>query len=83
MNNCFYWVRDYDPNNSPKYIKLNPTGRWKIVYGPQYRDRHTDSNVPIFYIEHQGRFWKSWVIETEIVYRVERCEFINGCTNVN
>ena len=51
MNNCFYWVKDYDPNNSPKYIKLNPTGRWKIVYGPQYRIRYSDANLPILYID--------------------------------
>lgn len=80
MNNCFYWLKeDCASYNPPKYIKLNPTGRWKIVYGPQYRDRNTDINVPIFYIEHQGRFWKFWVAETEIVFLVERGEFINDC----
>jgi hypothetical protein len=72
-------VKDYDSYAPPKYIKLNPTGRYKIVYGPQYKD----VSAPILYIEHQGRFWKSWVIEMEIVERVEKCEFINECVNVN
>jgi hypothetical protein len=75
MNKCFYWVQHYDPYTSPKYIKLIPTGRYKILYGPQY----DNNDEPVLYIEHRGRFLKSWVNENEIVEKVERIEFVNDC----
>lgn len=42
-----------------KQIPLRPTGRWRLVTGPDVEGYRLD-------IEHQGRFFKRWIHEYEI-----------------
>lgn len=68
-----YIIRGYS-----SIVKLNPTGRWKIDYGPYC------IHGPVMYIEHKGRFLKKWIYEEDVVFRSsEIFEYINGCKNVN
>lgn len=62
----------YAGEYSYQYYRIIPTGRWKIVYGPESEDA-------TLYIEHKENFSTRWIIEDEIVFLIPKTEFINNC----
>ena len=58
------WIEGhFNAEGDRTYKKLNPTGRWKIT-----RVALTERRM---YVEHQGRFFKSWIDERDIVFAAE------------
>lgn len=76
---------------SDSIIKLNPTGRWMIKYEDdlfQYYLQNTSGLVgdrklaKILYIEHQGRFFKRWINEDDIINGFAHTrKFVNKCNS--
>ncbi len=63
---CFYIVQ------GSSYTPLKLTGRWKLTFVPYF-------NEPTLYLEHQGRFFKKWISEINIVRGYKQEEYINKC----
>ena len=70
---CFY-IKD-DSNYFIEYNLLKLTGRWKISFVPEH-------NVPILYIEHQGKFFKKWISEMDIIVGYKSIEYINTSESI-
>ncbi len=69
MNEKYFYIKD-DSNYFIHYKLLNLTGRWKISFAPEH-------NVPILYIEHQGKFFKKWIVEMDIICGYKKVDYIN------
>ncbi len=67
---CFYVIERF--RSVRDRIPLNLTGRWKLTFDPGFKD-------PILYLEHQGKFFKKWVPEVDIIEGYERKEYTNKC----
>ena len=55
------------------YDTFNPSGKWRIVYSPDFDD-------PVLELEHQGWLFKSWVSEYDLEFRNKHQIFENTCT---
>lgn len=51
--------------------RLNPTGKWKYVNGPDQED--------VIYVEHKGSLFKSWIHENNIEFHEEETEEVFDC----
>lgn len=77
MNQEFYWI-NYQ-SFKRKLRKLVLTGAWKIEYQPYL----TFNGIikPTLFIQHQGRFFKKWVDESDIVELNVPIVSTNKCTS--
>ena len=69
MKELYHIKEDYRYSSEYKVLKL--TGRWKISFVPE-------DNVPILYIEHQGKFFKKWISEMDIIEGYKKVDYINN-----
>ena len=72
MEQIYYIIESSFYRDNSNYTPAKLTGRWKIVI-PENGGR------PILFLEHQGRFFKKWVNESDFWVGNKREEYINTC----